>query len=122
MMTGNRPNKDFEKEIIPISRNILEEDFKAFLQSIGNTSTALIISGDPFIATTHHSLWLEALEKGFDVEIVNNVKSAKLDYINIVDAGSFEKQDELRAGNEYYLLIACYIGKTRLIDNEKIKI
>jgi pantoate--beta-alanine ligase len=56
------------------------------------------------------------------VELVNNVSSARLDYINIVDAESFEKQDDLVEGNEYYLLIASYIGKTRLIDNIKIKI
>jgi len=56
------------------------------------------------------------------VELVNTAASARLDYINIVDAESFEKQDDLALGNEYYLLIACYIGKTRLIDNAKIKI
>jgi len=56
------------------------------------------------------------------VKLVNTVSSARLDYINIFDAESFEKQDKLVAGNEYYLLIACYIGKTRLIDNIKIEI
>jgi len=56
------------------------------------------------------------------VELVNTVSSSRLDYINIVDAESFEKQDSLAAGNEYYLLIACNVGKTRLIDNVKIKI
>jgi pantoate--beta-alanine ligase len=56
------------------------------------------------------------------VDCVNTAVFARLDYINIVDAESFEKQDKLVAGNEYYLLVACYIGKTRLIDNVKIKI
>ncbi len=56
------------------------------------------------------------------VELVNTAASARLDYINIVDAENFEKQDSLVAGHEYYLLIACYIGKTRLIDNVKIKV
>jgi diphthine synthase len=63
----------FEKEIRPITRNTLEEDSKSFLKSIENVSTALVISGDPFIATTHHSLWLEAVERNFDIEIINNV-------------------------------------------------
>jgi len=54
------------------------------------------------------------------VELLNTVSSARLDYINIVDAESFEKQDDLVLGNEYYLLIACYIGKTRLIDNIRL--
>ena len=56
------------------------------------------------------------------VDCVNTAVFARLDYINIVDAESLEKQDKLAAGNEYYLLVACYIGKTRLIDNVKIKI
>ena len=56
------------------------------------------------------------------VDWVNTAVYSRLDYINIVEAESFEKQDKLVAGNEYYLLVACYIGKTRLIDNIKIKI
>jgi pantoate--beta-alanine ligase len=54
------------------------------------------------------------------LDCVNTAVFARLDYINIVDAESFEKQENLVEGNEYYLLIACYIGKTRLIDNVKI--
>lgn len=53
---------------------------------------------------------------------INEVKSATLDYLKIVEVNSFEIVDELEKGKEYYLLIACRIGKTRLIDNKKIKI
>jgi len=56
------------------------------------------------------------------VKLVNTVSSSRLDYINIVDTESFEKQDVLAIGNGYYLLIACYVGRTRLIDNIKIRI
>jgi pantoate--beta-alanine ligase len=55
-------------------------------------------------------------------ELIAKVDSAKLDYTKVVDAGSFDIIDQLTAGNEYYILIACKIGKTRLIDNLKIKI
>jgi pantoate--beta-alanine ligase len=55
-------------------------------------------------------------------ELIREVKSAKLDYIRIIESDSFEITDELLEGNEYYILIACKIGKTRLIDNIKIKI
>jgi pantoate--beta-alanine ligase len=55
-------------------------------------------------------------------ELIREVKSAKLDYIHTVEASSFKIVDELIEGNEYYILIACKIGKTRLIDNIKIKI
>ena len=54
--------------------------------------------------------------------IINSVSTSNLDYINIVEADSFEIVDELKPGNEYYILIACKIGSTRLIDNESIKI
>ena len=56
------------------------------------------------------------------VELINTVSSSRLDYANIVNVENFEKQDDLALGNEYYLLITCHIGKTRLIDNVKIKI
>ena len=54
--------------------------------------------------------------------LINSVDTSRLDYINIVEAESFEIVDELRSGREYYILIACKIGSTRLIDNELIKL
>jgi pantoate--beta-alanine ligase len=55
-------------------------------------------------------------------ELITKVNSASLDYIKIVDADSFELVEELITEKEYYILIACKIGKTRLIDNLKIKV
>ena len=54
-------------------------------------------------------------------QLISKTTSAKLDYLKIVEAGTFEIVDELKSGREYYILIACKIGKTRLIDNIKIK-
>jgi pantoate--beta-alanine ligase len=56
------------------------------------------------------------------ITIITNVKSSKLDYIKIVESKSFEAAEELKSSNEYYILIACKIGNTRLIDNELIKV
>lgn len=53
-------------------------------------------------------------------EINNKIKSAtsSIDYIRIVNSDSFEEvYGEIMKG-EYYILIACKIGNTRLIDNE----
>jgi pantoate--beta-alanine ligase len=55
-------------------------------------------------------------------ELLTKIPSANLDYIKIVEADTFEIVDELKSGGEYYVLIACKIGKTRLIDNTKISI
>ncbi len=54
------------------------------------------------------------------ITIIAKIKYFKLDYIKIVESKSFEAGEELISSNEYYILIACKIGKTRLIDNELI--
>jgi pantoate--beta-alanine ligase len=54
--------------------------------------------------------------------IIEKVKSSNLDYIKIVETDSFETVEELKSRNEYYILVACKIGNTRLIDNELIKV
>ncbi|GMR25135.1 MAG: pantoate--beta-alanine ligase [Ignavibacteria bacterium] len=54
--------------------------------------------------------------------MIKAVKSSNPDYVEIVKSDSFEFMDELEQGSEYYILIACKFGKTRLIDNELIKI
>ncbi len=55
-------------------------------------------------------------------ELFSKIPSAKLDYIKIVEADTFEIADKLKSDTEYYILIACKIGKTRLLDNTKIKL
>jgi pantoate--beta-alanine ligase len=56
------------------------------------------------------------------LSLISSASSSNLDYIKIVEANSFEVVDELEQGSEYYILIACRVGSTRLIDNELIKI
>jgi pantoate--beta-alanine ligase len=56
------------------------------------------------------------------LSLINSVRSSNLDYIKIVEVDSFEVVDELEQGSEYYILIACRIGSTRLIDNELLKV
>lgn len=53
---------------------------------------------------------------------IKAVDSSVLDYIRIAEAGSFNEVEMLQPGKEYYLLIACRIGKTRLIDNLLVKV
>lgn len=49
-------------------------------------------------------------------------KSIKLEYVAIVNAYGFREVDLIDEGNEYYILIAAKVGKTRLIDNEFVRI
>ena len=55
-------------------------------------------------------------------ELISSVPSAIPDYLRIVVADTFEIVDELIDRKEYCVLIACKIGKTRLIDNIIIKV
>ena len=65
--------KLLDKTFTPIYRNSLEAESRHFLLEQKDTNSALIISGDPFIATTHYMLLLEAVQLGLQVEIINNV-------------------------------------------------
>lgn len=53
-------------------------------------------------------------------KIINSVQTSDLDYVSIVDEENFEKAKKLKDGNSYFILVACKIGTTRLIDNEYI--
>jgi len=55
-------------------------------------------------------------------EMFSKIESANLDYVKIVEADAFEIADELIRGKEYFILVACKIGKTRLIDNIRFTI
>jgi pantoate--beta-alanine ligase len=48
--------------------------------------------------------------------------SVHLNYIRIADAEYFSEPKSLEKGKEYFVLIACKIGSTRLIDNILVKV
>ena len=53
-------------------------------------------------------------------ELYTQVASSKLDYIKIVNADSFDDAQKFETSNLYFILIACRIGNTRLIDNLRV--
>jgi pantoate--beta-alanine ligase len=53
--------------------------------------------------------------------IINEADSSGLDYISAVNALTFSPVQKLIKGEKYFILVACRIGKTRLIDNILIK-
>ncbi len=83
---------------------VLSKSLKQAKEQIlsGETSSAKILSG---------------MKK-----LINSAGSSDLDYVSIVQANSFRKENKLINGKKYYILVACKIGKTRLIDNLLIKI
>ncbi|HPO54737.1 MAG TPA: pantoate--beta-alanine ligase [Ignavibacteriaceae bacterium] len=55
------------------------------------------------------------------IQIIKGIENHKLDYIRIVNAVNFSEVEMLKSGADYYILIACRVGVTRLIDNELIR-
>ncbi|MHA1213851.1 MAG: diphthine synthase [Candidatus Hodarchaeales archaeon] len=64
--------KDFEDKIQYVTRQDIEENVDQFLKEIEGLSTAILVPGDPFIATTHISLRLLAKKRGFKTKVVHN--------------------------------------------------
>ena len=54
--------------------------------------------------------------------IINSVNTSKIDYIRIVSSTDFSEVQSMESGKEYYILIVCRIGETRLIDNLLVKL
>ncbi|MGA8262942.1 MAG: pantoate--beta-alanine ligase [Ignavibacteriaceae bacterium] len=55
-------------------------------------------------------------------KLINSVDSSNLDYVSIVEKKSFSIAKSIEKGERYYILIACKIGTTRLIDNLLVKV
>lgn len=53
--------------------------------------------------------------------VINSVDSSQLEYIEIIDKENFVPMKKIEIGGTYLILIACKIGKTRLIDNIIVK-
>ena len=64
--------KQIKPKITIVSRKDLEDDDQLFLENIKGKSAAILIPGDPFIATTHNSLRIAAIKRGFKCRIIHN--------------------------------------------------
>lgn len=56
------------------------------------------------------------------ISTLRSVPEIKIDYVHTVKANNFELVDEFLPGEEIVILIACWIGRTRLIDNSTTQI
>lgn len=64
--------KEIQRKFDILERRDLEEGDQELLERIRNKFSVLLIPGDPFIATTHSSLYLAAIQKGFICKIIHN--------------------------------------------------
>lgn len=56
------------------------------------------------------------------ISTLRSVPEIKIDYVQTVKAHNLELADEFLPGEEIVMLIACWMGRTRLIDNSTTKI
>ncbi len=63
----------FGRKILPLGRHDLEEDAKVILEHAKKGDVAVLIGGDPLIATTHKALLSRAKKFGVSVGIVHAV-------------------------------------------------
>ena len=71
---GNKENleKVIGKKIFELQRIDLEEDSEKFLQQAKNSNIALLVQGDPLVATAHEALITEAKKMGIETRIIHN--------------------------------------------------
>ena len=60
--------KALNKEVIPLSRDDIEKN-PTFLENAKSEDVALLISGDPLVATTHTDILLRAIKKGVQTKV-----------------------------------------------------
>jgi len=60
------------KNVIILKREDLEEKEERILKEAENCRVALLVPGDPFIATTHIALRIEAVKKGIKTKVVHS--------------------------------------------------
>ncbi len=61
-----------QTKITILNREDLEDNDQLLLERIKGKSAAILIPGDPFIATTHNSLRIAAIKQGFKCRIIHN--------------------------------------------------
>ncbi|BCS90825.1 MAG: diphthine synthase [Candidatus Micrarchaeota archaeon] len=68
------------KEVYPLDRSSLEERASVILDKAATSNIALLVPGDPLIATTHHILLDYLSSKGIRFKVVNNLSFLHLVY------------------------------------------
>lgn len=63
---------EIHTKIRPLERKALEEEDDLFLDEIKGMTVALLIPGDPFIATTHNSIRIAATKRGYACKTIHN--------------------------------------------------
>ena len=70
--------KEFNKRIFLANRKKIEEGIEEILEEAKRMRVCILVYGDPLIATTHFSIYFEAINRGIEVKIIHNVSIVNL--------------------------------------------
>src|SRR3989344_8556739 len=68
--------KLIEKSIIIGERSLIEDNIESILKEAKNDDIAILVYGDPLIATTHINYVIEAKKQDINVKIIHNISIA----------------------------------------------
>ncbi len=63
----------FNKKVFLLERSDLEENSKRIIKEAKEKDILILFPGDPFLFTTHHSLYLEAKKQKIKTEIIHGI-------------------------------------------------
>ncbi len=110
----------FGKNIKQLGRSDMEENLKSLLELAKDQDVAVLISGDPLIATTHKILFIEARKRGIRAEIVHaaSISSAAIGESGL-DFYRFGKVCTVPKWREHYSPVSFYETiRTNMQNNE----
>ena len=64
--------KFYGKKILPADRNMVESDDNEIIRNSRTKNVALLVCGDPLVATTHIDLFLRARKEGVECKVMHN--------------------------------------------------
>ncbi|MEM2910317.1 MAG: diphthine synthase [Nitrososphaerota archaeon] len=79
--TGMLPNETMEllraisRRLVLADRHVLEDGVEAVLTEAARKDVVVAVQGDPFVATTHVSIMLEARKRGINCSVVSGISS-----------------------------------------------
>ncbi len=69
----NHLEEMINKKVKPCKRQDIENDEEAILERARKQNIAIMVIGDPLIATTHTMFLVDGYSKGIEVKVINNV-------------------------------------------------
>ena len=120
------------KRIVELDRGSLEERAGEFVRKASDKDIALLVGGDPLIATTHKILYLEAIGVGVKIEVVHSssiftaaIGESGLDFYRFGEVCTIADWKEGYRPVSFYDKLSCNFGNNMhtliLLDYDSVQ-